>query len=382
MDSQLDRVSAWRKFHRKRLAIVGVDIVELALILVVDGTGMRVRDRTVSGEPRPDVGWATRDDERPLSRRELAAMVRLPGGADGLARLDAAIASLVELGHLVVGDDGAVGSTGWEELQETPDESRKRAARRRRAGQSSDRPAAGRDNDRITSGQSADSPPQKTEDRRQKTDSELSPSAGAGARPLGSETLGERLKLTRVAWGWNEALTSRRTGIPVGTIRDFEADRAIPCRAELAQLALHLGAPELEQADVADLDQDVVDAVVLLEAQAREALKLDPIPRTAGAPDVARLVHSTGEDDQTLANWAIAIRRQREDVQRQLDRGDHRGVDFLRIETLAKPKTRARLLADAGLDVRRPAPARGRGRDRGPAPPSNPDRLPPEVRRG
>ena len=120
MTSQLGHPAAWRKAHRRRLALVGLGPTEQHLLLVLDMLGARDPARLVNRLPAPDVGWATREDGRALTRRELAAHLRLAPGAAGLAELEAAIAGLVELGHAVVADDGAVGVTGWADLQETP----------------------------------------------------------------------------------------------------------------------------------------------------------------------------------------------------------------------------------------------------------------------
>lgn len=155
--SQLDTPSAWRKAHRRRLSLVGLGQLELLLLLVLDTVGVRDETRTVAGDVRPDVGWATRDDGRPLSRRELAALCRLAPGAAGLAELAAAVDGLVELGHVVVADDGAVGVSAWAELQESPDALRKRDKRRTEPGQDADTA-------RTFRGMSA------PEDRRQKTE--------------------------------------------------------------------------------------------------------------------------------------------------------------------------------------------------------------------
>lgn len=130
--SQLDIPAAWRKAHRKLLGLAGLSTLEFALYCVLERAGMRVADRLAGGKPRPDVGWGTRDDGRPMTRRELAAHCRLPPGTAGLADLEAAIAGLVELGHAVISDDAtAVGLVGWVELQESPEDRRARDDERR-----------------------------------------------------------------------------------------------------------------------------------------------------------------------------------------------------------------------------------------------------------
>lgn len=129
-ESQLDRVATWRKAHRELLDLPGLSLLELALLMTLERRGIRDPARLVAGVARPDVGWSVRRDERPDTRRELAAILRLPPGLAGVAELDGAIAGLVELGHVVVADDGAVGMVGWVEMQESPDAGRKRDQRK------------------------------------------------------------------------------------------------------------------------------------------------------------------------------------------------------------------------------------------------------------
>ena len=45
MTSQLGHPAAWRKAHRRRLALVGLGPVEMLLVLVLDVVGVRDLDR-------------------------------------------------------------------------------------------------------------------------------------------------------------------------------------------------------------------------------------------------------------------------------------------------------------------------------------------------
>ncbi len=87
--TQLDQPAAWRKEYRRRLGMLGLSQLEHHLAMVINAAGVRDVARPVRGQPRLDVGWATREDGRPMVRRELAAAMCIPPTAAGLAGLPA-----------------------------------------------------------------------------------------------------------------------------------------------------------------------------------------------------------------------------------------------------------------------------------------------------
>jgi len=391
-EAQLDRVSAWRKAHRKLLDLPGLTLLELALLLVVERRGVRDVARTVAGGARPDIGWSVRPDGRPDTRRELAALCRLPPGAAGLADLNAAIEGLVELGHLVVADDWSIGMTGWAEQQESPDAHRKREDRERaRRAPKALPPGRDPDDGGTPPGQSTECPPQRTEDRGQKTDlnSGDDPRAQAGATPVKNappepRTLGGRIGLTRVQFGLSVAKIAERSGIDAATIRRIEADEALPTRGELEVLARVLGDPDLATVDLPARDEGVVRDVAGQLHDARAALGTDE-PRRLVDGGLVREVFAPVElvpTGTTLAEaWAVVIRRAAEQARRNAEDGrPGRDLEFFTLAWLGKPDRWRRFLANSALDQRRQqraAPARASPRMTGP---KNTE-LPPMVRR-
>lgn len=334
--SQLDTPAAWRKAHRRRLSLVGLGQLELLLLLVLDTVGVRDETRTVAGDVRPDVGWATRDDGRPLSRRELAALCRLAPGAAGLAELAAAVDGLVELGHVVVADDGAVGVSAWAELQESPDALRKRDKRR------------------TPPGHSAECPPQKTEDRRQ--NSIAVSTREAGTPPASGRTLGQRLRLARESAVTPLSLrqASARAGLDVEDLRRFEDDTSTPTRTELRAMAKVYGDPAVADLELPEQDEGLAGAVAREHHDLKLELGLaspdDPLPVVDAA--LVRTVNAPRETEgKALADtWRTVLRRGAERVRRDGGRG--RAAEFYRLDILAKPGERKRLLDTPDLDRR------------------------------
>jgi transcriptional regulator with XRE-family HTH domain len=56
-------------------------------------------------------------------------------------------------------------------------------------------------------------------------------------------TFGEKLKDFRVAAGWSQPQLAEKSGVPVGTIRDYEQGRRAPLLDTAAKLALVLKQP-------------------------------------------------------------------------------------------------------------------------------------------
>ena len=363
-ESQLDRVSAWRKAHRRRLAIVGLSGIEQHLVLVIDMLAIRDLGHLVHGEARPDVGWAVRDDGRPLTRRELAAHLRLAPGQEGARELGEAIAGLVELGHLVVADDGAIGSVGWCDLQETPDAQRKREARAGRREDSPPPAAASRapagvepaDVSGTPPGQSAECPTQMSEDRRQNQSS--SDNAGAGLPE--PATLGARVRFARESMGLGLARISDRTGISPATLRAIEHDEVDATTDELDLLARHIGDPSIARASALPVAAGDVALVAGELHDVRAGLgAVEPRPAVTG--DVARDVWAPAkaglipEGMGLVEAWRTVMRRAGEEAKRNAEdgRGGRRDLEFMTLRSLGGATRWRRYLGNSDLDRRR-----------------------------
>lgn len=362
----------------------GLELSGIALALRVALTVWVIEDPTqrVGGVEVPGAGWLLTEDGDAYTLRRIARLTRF----DEAAVRDA-LAELGEARIAVRSDTGAWGLIGWASSQEDPSAQRVRDYReRQRAGNGGETPPPGNGSADETDPGRYSNAAETAEERGERRDVISPAAAGARAdtpiRPPGSwSTLGERIRITRVQLALGETKLSERTGIPAATIRAFERDQATPTRAEARVLARELGDPSLADVELPDLDETVAGAVVAVEAQVREALGLDPIPRQPGDPDVVRLVHAPREGPAAMANWATCLRRLAEECRRQLEsHGVSSSAEFLRLEYLAKPRHRERYLAAADLDQRRERAPPSR-RSRGPLPPQNAG-LKPEVPRG
>lgn len=346
--SQLDRPAAWRKAHRRRLSTPGLGPTELLLLLVLDLVGVRDEGRLVDGTARPDVGWATRDDGQPLSRRELAALVRLPHGAGGRAELEAAILGLIELRHVVVAADGAVGVVGWSELQESPDAARKRRAR------------VSPDSQRTEPGHSAECPPQKIEDRGQRTEPESDVDARTRAEtPSDPPTLGELVRNARDLSGRALAWLAGKTGLSVDLLARVERGQATPTRAELESIAGALGDEDLARHPLPEVDPSIPAQVAACLHEARASLGAEePRPAVDGAL-VREVMAARPEGADLLEAWRTVIRRAAEEARRNLEDGRGRGsrdLEFLTLRALGRADRFRRYLGQHDLDKRREPP--------------------------
>lgn len=343
-DPQLDHPATWRKAYRKTLGLPGMSTLEFALYCVLERAGMRDLTRLdLAGQPRPDVGWGVRDNGQPLTRRELATYCRLPAGPAGQADLDAAIASLVELGNAVVAADGAVGLVGWVELQESPERARVREEERRardaerkresRRQAATSRPLAsdrcprtesehGADTTRTRPPTSAESNP--PEDRGQRTE-DLPPTAGEGLDRLRRARTNAPLSLT----------AAERSGLHPDVLRRLEDGRAAPTPAgALADIELLPHDPAAPERIVAQHHELAVEF---------GRAKPGPPPRVT--EEDLRVIRSTQEGAETEARWLLVLRRWGERCRR-----DPSKIDLLTLSFLARPSPRAEMLANATLD--------------------------------
>ncbi len=403
--TQLDQPAAWRKAHRRRLGSAATSPLELLVLLVLDVVGVRDPAR------RPDVGWATSDDGRPMTRRELAFRCRLAPGPAGLAELDAAIAGLADVG-LVVVDGAAVGVSGWVEMQESPedrrvrdDERRAREAERKRvarAAKSGERPPPSADEHGTLTGHegapSADSPApsadsgavvsrERTEDRGQ-IDPVVAPPARVPSPAPSIRTLGQRLRLARErgAVPLPVDAAAKRAGLDPTDLRRFETDKTIPTRDELGRLARVYGDPGIGGFELPEQDPDIAREVA--RAWHRHRVELGLVGEDVAEPAVdgtlVRQVFTPAEGGALLETWRTVLRRAAEEVRR--GKGRDRSAEFFRLDWLCRPTARRRYLDAPDLDrrldeARERAPPRGRGQPAARATgPKNND-MAPRVRR-
>lgn len=323
-----------------------------------------------------DTGWAIDDAGHPYTPARLARLLAFPEGD-----VVAALGELRQAGVIVhnIGGEfaGQVGLVGWRVTQEDPNAERMRQ-RRSNGERTDDEQKVNRPRTKSEQGANcspACSPDVHAEDRRQKTDLDP-PTARAGDTP----SLADRLRNTRTLHGMGVAVLSERTGLSPSDIRAFETGAKIPGRDSLRVLARELGDPSLAQVYPPARDPGIVDAVLKAEAEARQRFSQ---PSTDHRPidHALRLVYAPGEGPKTLDNWLLCFRRMTEHCDREVERkGSSRSAEFLLLDYLAKPEYRARFLADADLDIRKPqqsqrAPPR---RPSGPPPPQNDD-LPPII---
>lgn len=327
-------------------------------------------------EDGSDVGWAVDGNGRPYTRPRLARLLSATG-----EQIDEAIGQLVGAG-VAVEEGGRLGLVGYRTTQEDPSAKRVREHRARHGAAG----PAPRVTPPVTETPDVTPPnapcnDQKTEDRRQNSES-----SDADAR-TGARTLGQRIRATREQLGFGQALVSRRTGIATATLRQFEADEALPVRAELEALAKELGDPGLATLPYAQSmagESDALDAALELHEARSQLGAEEPRPTLTGElvreyfapPDTALADRSRSEA------WSVVIRRAREEARRNAEDGRaNRDLEFMTMASLGRKF--GRYLANSDLDRRRDPKQRGSPptrRPRGPAPPENDD-LPPEVPR-
>ena len=132
MTSQLGHPAAWRKAHRRRLALVGLGPTEQHLLLVLDMLGARDPARLVNRLPAPDVGappLGELDDSRAWLRiwlPRVARPLRHPGCHRYIWPLDRAT-RLALPDHL---RERRVEVSPYPKVMFKPTDPRRRAARR------------------------------------------------------------------------------------------------------------------------------------------------------------------------------------------------------------------------------------------------------------
>jgi len=66
------------------------------------------------------------------------------------------------------------------------------------------------------------------------------------------KTFGDKLKAARLAIGWTQAKLAEKSGIPLGTIREYEQHKREPLLSKAGKLALALGVSLDELAGIAE----------------------------------------------------------------------------------------------------------------------------------
>lgn len=389
-EEQLDGPMPWRKGYRSRLSLPLPRDARWVLV-ALDVLGARSPTRTVAGQPRPDVGWATTRQGRPYLRLEL--MIEL-----GFSEADfvATIELLTQAGYVVVSDDGVFGVTDWAGQQDSPAARKKRAQReRQRQGDSPPTvPAPGRTADPP--------PPPKPEPRKGDSPPTVPPrcedlSRGGGQSPAGPGKFGGqsprpsrafggqspteeeknrdfnpplrapvslavRLRLARENGAAPLALgeAARRAGIPLSTLRQLESGEAEPTPDELRRLReLYLGC--LEDVEVPSLDQGMLKRIVdLHHTLAVELGRAPPGPAPAVTAEDIRIILSTREGAELEQRWTTVLRRWAVRCRR-----NPRKLEYLTLGFLAQVGPRTEVLADQSLDHETPPPVRGPPRPSG-----------------